>query len=163
MVFHWVRPDSTPLQVVSAKMTVVTGAASRLWCTHIPDGMRAGVVFQRPPIVAIHDDGKNLVGLSNVAVSMYLIESSQYSSLVTSNLREDISSSSGSMWSDVCASYYRGHMWVQGERKVNLSSTTATTSGLAIFSGINVSLASTNVRKPQTTLCISRSKSAMCA
>ena len=163
LVFHWVRPDSTPLQVVSAKMTVVTGAASRLWCTHIPDGMRAGAVFQRPPIVAIHDDGKNLVGLSNVAVSMYLIESSQYSSLVTSNLREDISSSSGSMWSDVCASYYRGHMWVQGERKVNLSSTTATTSGLAIFPGINVSLASTNVRKPQTTLCISRSKSAMCA
>jgi len=124
--------QSQLLSAVSQEVVVQTGTAARLSCIRIPDGTRTNVVFEREPIVAIHDLGGNIVAMSNVPVFIYILQNSSYSETPSA-------ASSVILWSHMCKSSFDGSV-LNGTRSV------MTEAGVARFKGLSFPRAARSVR-----------------
>ena len=94
------------------------------------------IIPNRAPVVAVEDEGGNLVAVSNVPVHLFIVEA---------GLSDPPAPPNGVEWNQICKSDYRGTMQVHG-LPVNLTTVVSTASGLASFSGLAFSRAAAGVR-----------------
>ena len=123
--------EGLSLKAFSDAIVVEQGVPSRLSCIHLPEGTRAGkhFLFQRPPVVAVLDQGANFVAISNVPIHVYVIHNS--SSYASTKTLDDSSGLS------VCKSSLHSGLWIDGRSSANDTSSAISESGLAIFRGLS--------------------------